>query len=230
MNYAISDIHGCYDLYIRLLDKIQFSESDKLHVLGDSMDRGAKSIEVMLDIMSRENIIYIMGNYEYMALRLFTKLIDFKEYNIFKALRVDGFKDYVWWLENGGDVTLKQYLSLDVETRTKIVNYLQNSSKFEVVETDNTKYILAHAGIKNISKIKSISELEKLPIESFIFERTDFSKKVLKKDFNLKLVVGHTQTRLVSGERKIYKTEDYIDIDCKAVFGGILSAYCLDTG
>jgi len=67
-------------------------------------------------------------------------------------------------------------------------------------------------------------------VDSFIFERPDFSKKVFKKDSNLKLVVGHTPTRLVSGERKIYKTEDYIDIDCKAVFGGILSAYCLDTG
>lgn len=142
----------------------------------------------------------------------------------------DGFNDYIWWIENEGWVALKQYLRLGIETITKIVEYIQNASKFEILETDNTKYILAHAGIKNTSKIKSISELEKLPIESFIFEGPDFSKKVFKKDSNLKLVVGHTPTRLVSGERKIYKTEDYIDIDCKAVFGGILSAYCLDTG
>ena len=107
--YAISDIHGCYDLYIKLLYKIKFSESDKLYILSNSMDRGGKPIEVMLDIMSRDNITYIIDNHEYMALKLFTKLVDFRQYNIFRVLWVDGFKDYGWWLENWGLVTLKQY-------------------------------------------------------------------------------------------------------------------------
>ena len=37
--YVISDIHGNYEAYMRLLEKIRFSESDTLYVLGDILDR-----------------------------------------------------------------------------------------------------------------------------------------------------------------------------------------------
>ena len=53
MRYIISDIHGCYDEYIALLDAIHFSETDELYVLGDAMDRGPKSIQVVQDLMRR---------------------------------------------------------------------------------------------------------------------------------------------------------------------------------
>ena len=35
MQYAVSDIHGCYDKYIRLLRRIDLKPSDTLYVLGD---------------------------------------------------------------------------------------------------------------------------------------------------------------------------------------------------
>ena len=230
MIYAISDIHGCYDLYTELLNKINFSDSDRLYILGDSMDRGAEPIKVMLDIMSRKNITYIMGNHEYMALRLFTKLADYSRDNILKILAFEDLKDYLLWRDNGGDITLIQYMRLDIDTRLRIMEYIQKASKFEIVDTASTKYILAHAGIENIISITSISELNELPVESFIFERPDYSKKILKKEFNLKLVVGHTPTLLINNKSKIYKTDDYLVIDCGAVFGGCLSAFCLDSG
>ena len=40
MDYCISDIHGYYDLFCRLLDKIKFGGGDKLYVLGISSIRG----------------------------------------------------------------------------------------------------------------------------------------------------------------------------------------------
>lgn len=39
MIYVISDIHGCYDKYIKMLEKIRFSSEDTLYVLGDVLDR-----------------------------------------------------------------------------------------------------------------------------------------------------------------------------------------------
>lgn len=36
MIYIIADIHGCYNEYMELLDKINFSDEDDLYVLGDS--------------------------------------------------------------------------------------------------------------------------------------------------------------------------------------------------
>ena len=32
MNYAISDIHGEYDQFVQLLEKIRFSDNDTLYV------------------------------------------------------------------------------------------------------------------------------------------------------------------------------------------------------
>ena len=45
MRYLISDIHGCYDQYRQLLQKINFSSQDELYVLGDAVDRGSDPIK-----------------------------------------------------------------------------------------------------------------------------------------------------------------------------------------
>ncbi len=41
MIYTMADIHGQYDKYIAMLEKINFSKNDILFVLGDVIDRGA---------------------------------------------------------------------------------------------------------------------------------------------------------------------------------------------
>lgn len=64
MRYLISDIHGCYDQYRQLLQKINFSSQDELYVLGDAVDRGSDPIKVLQDLMRRPNIIYILGNHD----------------------------------------------------------------------------------------------------------------------------------------------------------------------
>ena len=60
MRYLISDIHGCYEEYRKLLDQIRFSDKDRLYILGDAMDRGPYPIKVIQDIMARPNITYII--------------------------------------------------------------------------------------------------------------------------------------------------------------------------
>ena len=67
MTYAISDIHGCYEEYIKLLEKINFSENDTLYILGDICDRGEKPMEIYNDIMARDNVIPLFGNHEHLA-------------------------------------------------------------------------------------------------------------------------------------------------------------------
>ena len=57
MNYVISDIHGCYEQYMKLLDKIHFSERDTLYLLGDLVDRGPEPMEVVKDVMRRKNVV-----------------------------------------------------------------------------------------------------------------------------------------------------------------------------
>lgn len=46
--FAIGDIHGCFDSLKELVEhKIQLKKNDKLILLGDYIDRGNKSKEVV---------------------------------------------------------------------------------------------------------------------------------------------------------------------------------------
>ena len=74
MRYIVSDIHGCYRQYQALLEKIQFSEQDELYILGDVVDRGPEPIRVMQDIMKRPNVIFILGNHDFIMYSLMKKL------------------------------------------------------------------------------------------------------------------------------------------------------------
>ena len=68
MIYAMSDIHGQYELFRNLMKQIPLGKDDTLYVLGDVVDRGSASIKILQYMMTNPNIIPIMGNHELMAL------------------------------------------------------------------------------------------------------------------------------------------------------------------
>ena len=69
--YAMSDIHGRYEKFNKMLEKIHFSDNDTLYILGDIIDRGEDGIKILADVMEKENVILLMGNHEYMMLNTF---------------------------------------------------------------------------------------------------------------------------------------------------------------
>ena len=52
MIYAVSDLHGRYDRYRQLLDKLDLGEQDTLYVLGDALDRGPEGFRILWDMAS----------------------------------------------------------------------------------------------------------------------------------------------------------------------------------
>lgn len=63
--FFVSDIHGQYDKLIDALQKNNFNEVvDTLVVLGDSFDRGTKSLEVLKFILSCRNHTIVLGNHD----------------------------------------------------------------------------------------------------------------------------------------------------------------------
>lgn len=66
--FVVSDIHGEYELFIRLLEAIHLKETDTLYVLGDILDRGPHPIQIILKIMEMPNVVCLTGNHEFMAL------------------------------------------------------------------------------------------------------------------------------------------------------------------
>ena len=60
----MSDIHGEYELFLKLLDKIGFSENDELYICGDIIEKGRDSVKLARYIFSMPNAKVIMGNHE----------------------------------------------------------------------------------------------------------------------------------------------------------------------
>ncbi len=71
MTYCISDIHGEYDLFMRLLEKIKYSDSDRLIVCGDLIDKGGKSVKLAKQVFSMPGAYCIMGNHEEMFFKFY---------------------------------------------------------------------------------------------------------------------------------------------------------------
>ena len=63
--YVMSDIHGCYDDFISMLAKINFSNNDHLIIAGDYIDRGAKTFDMLKWLENcPHNVTLLRGNHE----------------------------------------------------------------------------------------------------------------------------------------------------------------------
>ena len=74
--YVVSDIHGFYTPMVEALTEAGFfedKEPHKLIVCGDMFDRGLTALKVqefMLDLLNRDELIYVRGNHEDMFIKL----------------------------------------------------------------------------------------------------------------------------------------------------------------
>lgn len=64
--YLIGDLQGCYDPFLELLQKLDFSPSrDTLYLLGDLVNRGPKSLEVLDNLMNwGSSVQAVLGNHD----------------------------------------------------------------------------------------------------------------------------------------------------------------------
>lgn len=260
MIYVIADIHGCYDEYIALLKKINFDDEDELFILGDVVDRGPEPIKVLQDMMMRPNVYPILGNHDYMALKVLKKMcVEISEDNVETHLSQDDMMDYLYWMQDGGQSTVDKFRRLSVEEKEDILEYLQEFTLYEDIRAGGKRFILAHAdlhgydeGMINVihdSEVASKSELaaesafalkseydlsellDNLDFSDFIFHRADYNRRYFKNK-NTFLVTGHTPTFSVreDGEAYVYELNGHIAIDCGCVYGRKLAAYCLNDG
>lgn len=74
---VITDIHGCAQTFLKLIKKVELCEDDQLFILGDMINRGPRSKEVLdavLDLTEEGFSIHpLMGNHEEALLHVIAK-------------------------------------------------------------------------------------------------------------------------------------------------------------
>ena len=226
MTYVISDIHGDFDRYAKMLEKINFNEDeDVLFVLGDTIDYGSGSFDILLDMSSRPNVYPLIGEHEYMALPLLKKLSGDISEKAIASFDAKTMQNFMKWGNVGGQETVRSFCALDNEDREWIVEYLEEFTPYEEVEVGGKTFVLAHAGIDGYCRSK---ELDEYDTEDFITHSPDYSIPFSGADF---LVTGHIPTvEIHKGSKgRIFRLNNHIAIDCGAAHGISLGCLCLDT-
>lgn len=217
----IGDIHGCYRTLRKLTEeKLRITSSDQIYFIGDYIDRGPSSQQVLDYLIELKwqsyNIFPIRGNHEEMFLR---------------AISDDKYIHA--WYNNGAEETLKSFnipenLLFEYDgiklIPDKYIQFLSNLPYYIVLKD----YIIVHAGL-NFNLEHPFEDNE-----SMLWMRN--IQYDAEKAGNKKIIHGHTPMPSVSIMADLRdKNNKIINLDSGCVYKdlpgyGKLMAYDLDSG
>ena len=221
MIYVMSDLHGCYEKYKKMVEKIQLGKEDTLYILGDILDRGPSGLKIALEIAKKENMVLLRGNHDHQAAILLSNLLLLQDESWEKEL-APLFSN---WLSDGGNATMNEYLKLSEEEQECALNVIRNSDYVKEIEVQGVKYLLAHT----VPEIDRIDDYENWTLEDFILGEPDYEEVYFDDKI---LVTGHTPTGYIDRKYKgrIWKKNRHIAVDCGAVYGNFLGCIRLEDG
>lgn len=226
--YVIADIHGQYDMFLELLDKIKLKESDTLYILGDILDRGPHPIKVLQKIMEMPNAIPLVGNHELMALECLEFLCREITEDDLADLDEKVVDNILTWEANGCRSTLDEFYRLSPDMRQEVMEFLGEFLLYEELSVCGKEFLLVHGGLGNYAPDKDIEDYS---LEELVWSRADYETRYYE---DVYVVTGHTPTQTIDQNPRsgyIYRHKGHIAIDCGSCFpGGRLAAICLDTG
>jgi len=203
-HWVIPDIHGCAKTLRALIeDLIQPSKHDWLYFLGDYIDRGPSSKEVVDYVMFLQkeeyNIRTLLGNHEDYLIKSYEDELNLKSIMGIKQTN----KKKKEWLFHGGKDTMKSFGISDLKDFPK--EYLEWMKSLEYyIELDN--FYLVHAGFN--FKLKDPFEDK----DSMLWIREYEIDK--KKIGNKRIIHGHVPVSLEFIDLNIKnKSYQYIDLD-----------------
>ena len=200
------DIHGHYDGLIRLVAMIAPTEQDQLHFVGDLIDRGPKSAQVV-EFVRKGNYPCVLGNHEHLLLNAFPD----------SDPHLGAFQG---WLNSGGQPTLTSYPS--TEALLEHVEWLKTLPLY----IDLGDIFLVHAGLDPKKTLEQQSQMDFCWIRSAFH---GYSQRVFK---DKRIITGHTITFTLPGVQpgQIARGPGWLDIDTGGYHpkSGWLSAVDID--
>jgi serine/threonine protein phosphatase 1 len=192
---AIGDIHGCITPFCELVEKkIRIRKGDRIVLLGDYIDRGYQSREVIDYIIDLQNqgydIIPLMGNHESMLIE-----------------SLESEQSMYNWSMNGGSETL---FSFGIKSTNGLdVRYLQFFKNLQFYYIQD-HFIFVHAGFNN-----EIADPFQDKSQMIWSRRESYSNPV----FNGKIIVhGHTPVPFTLCREMVLSDCNVINIDTGCVY------------
>jgi serine/threonine protein phosphatase 1 len=201
--FVVGDIHGCIRTFTYLIERIlRLERGDTLFLIGDVIDRGPASREVLdyiINLSSEITVRPTLGNHEYLML---------------KALEND--YNFGMWTLNGSAQTL---LSFGID-RSKVNDWnsvsLIPSAYIDLLKSwplyeETEDFLFIHAGLDEFSK----DPLE--DIDTLLWTRNENASDLILK--GRKLIHGHTPAPLSSILRRFKDPEAQVfNIDGGCVY------------
>ncbi len=206
MYYIIGDIHGYFKHLVGLLDRLmkRVGPPDTLLFLGDYIDRGPQSYEVLdfLIELSRTptlNTVFLKGNHEDMLMTY-----------------LRGEDRAGLYIVNGGDATIRSYIAhRGVFELPKHHREFFNGLRLYYEGDD---FIAVHAGLNpNTDRLEAQDEYDLLWIREKFFRKD--------KRWDKTVIFGHTPVTYISGEGPIYEDlrRNIVGIDSGVIYGNQLT-------
>lgn len=221
MTYCISDIHGEYDLFMRLMNRINYSDSDRLIVCGDFLDKGTSSIRLAKTIFDLPNSYAIKGNHEYAFFKYYCARTE-SPVSDFDAV----LADLQAYFPQDGHL-------LDWDTVDILVEL-----PYHLEEKD---FICVHAGVPLDSAGRILPIIEAAP-EELVYDRR-FKEPSILPSIGKCVFFGHTPTTYLQPHPQILtypkigcpsespRITDYskVHLDTGASVSGVLGCFCVET-
>ena len=231
--WAIGDVHGYADTLLTLLDSLNLSSRDRVVLLGDLVDRGPRSCEVIRIARENPQIFSVLGNHEEMMLNSF----DVDNIQTMTAQQTN-------WFYVGGRATNQSYIDEftnsqgqidDFDLRIRVGKDLAwlDSLPHHIVLDD---FRLVHAGYSPWD-----GDLDLQSTDTLMWIRGEFHNSITPVDEKRTVVFGHStvlgfglkQTEIWKSETELKNSRPAaIGID-SCCFGGKdpqLTAFNLQTG
>lgn len=254
--YVISDIHGCFDQFMAIMDRIELTPNDRMYVIGDVIDRGPKSGDMVNWVVNERpsNVTMMLGNHEMMML---------EDCHDPGSMHLRFMSD---WAFNGGAETAEQMEELSEATRVAFFDICRE----EALDSTTVEYIgddgksrsvcLVHAGLAPSRKAKKSDDITEAMDTTLEFDKMWVREPWLMGDWRppMDVIFGHTPTPLLAdmllrrygsagllGNNKSLPDIEQVrrgesgmtmswngrtDIDCGCVYGGQLACLRLEDG
>jgi serine/threonine protein phosphatase 1 len=200
--FAVGDIHGSHDKLVSLMSELPWNrERDILVFLGDYIDRGKRSKEVVEYLLNLRKgggeIVFLMGNHEKLLLDYYVSGSDY---------------DLRLWRSFGGWETIENYTNgAGIWGRPAFLPRAHLAFFRELLPYYETEdYVFVHAGLRDGVP------LGKQKVDDLLWIRKSFTES--DHSFGKTVVFGHTPMR------SPYVAPGKIGIDTGAGYGNVLTA------